>query len=620
MARIDGSDEWIQSDLIRVRQTDYEIGTYHFTSEAEITVARGEDAVFTFSSAAGADHYWVDAWDVYSDNDSYNPNCGCSGTTVTMNTAQLPEGEFIIRGRAGADGKGWRESDDSVRLIVTASNVPEGEIRLSVDRTEALTQERISASVYAPGADWVEIIRRHVEGNWTDRFADGGGEGTTGSFAEGNEKTVEVYARAHYFELDENGNTIPEQDEHGHEYLRELPYVESETVVVTVTAPYGPIELDGNGVPVSAMAGADLPLCVPVPENAEDMDWELYLNRDRDDDEQRPDYSGKGALNITVPGNRIISGNNISLRVWAGATGYEGAEINLDIRVIEAHESRITLSVSKNEVEVSEEFAVTVTAPGVESIQYYNGNCYWSEWDNDLQTEVNQDLELDQNGQWIHNDQNYDDAGVKALYARAWIDGKWVYSDPVKVIVTKTGKVGCFSIEPDQATVNRGDPVTLSYTEAEHSDESRYDLRHDRDRSNDGDNDVHYDFHWWLNEKDNELTILTAGMPAGEYWLRVRAQGETGYESRESSQVMLRVNEPAGNKLKFTILESTVQTGEDLHFSLYAPGACRSEIHWHEDDTWDFDGESWCGNYSYGTAGNYGKPRQFPVSGSGGSC
>ncbi|MBR4766515.1 MAG: hypothetical protein IK085_07115, partial [Clostridia bacterium] len=103
------------------------------TGETTMTVERGKDAVFTFTAADGADNYWVDAWDAYGDNDSYNPNTSCSGTTVTMNTAQLPEGEFIIRGRAGANGMGWRESDNSVRLTVTASTVPIGEVQLTAN-------------------------------------------------------------------------------------------------------------------------------------------------------------------------------------------------------------------------------------------------------------------------------------------------------------------------------------------------------------------------------------------------------------------------------------------------------------------------------------------------------
>lgn len=599
LARIDDSEDWVQSETLWFMQRDYEIGSYSFTGETTMTVERGKDAVFTFTAADGAEDYWVDAWDIYQDWDSYQPDSVCNGTTVTMNTAQLPEGEYIIRGRAGADGKGWRESDNSVRLFVTASAVPDGEVQLTVDKTEALTEEEICASFFAPGADWVEVIRRNEDG-WEEDFRRNDGEGVTGRFSESNSRIVEVFGRAHFFERDGNGDTIKLYDNEGNPYLKELPYKDSGIVEVTFRAPRGLIEVDGTDIPASAIAGTDLHLHVPYPAHAEYMGWDLFLDRNFDDDWQEPDHSGDNdpgdAFDITIPGSEIIAGNTMELRVWAGATGYEHDHQNYTIRVIEAPEERITLTVSKSEVQVNEDFTVTISVDeelGADYVQYNNGgDRFWSYWDDEAGQETDF-LRLDENSQWKFEHENFGDAGARTLFARAWIPdesaedgGYWIESDPVKVTITRTGIVGDFSAVLEEATVARGETVVLNYTVAKDSNEKRYDLHHDRNREFDGDDWIDYDLHWQRNEDENKFIFSTAGMPAGEYWLSVWACGEPGYEGRESRRVFLTVTE--GNvlngEISLTADRTEALTGEDVFVSLLAPGSDWVEIIRIQDD------------------------------------
>ena len=474
MARIDGEDTWLCSDVQTYYQMDYQIGRYDFVNEDTVTAARGEDAVFAFTEAQNAEEYWVDAWDVNDDEYSYNPQTtwGSEGegenrtAVVTLNTIQLPEGEYIIRGRAGAEGKGWRESDSEVHLVVTEGDAMEGEAILTIGKTEALTMEKINATFIAPGADWVEIIRRHEDG-WEDDFArNENGDGTEGSFDEDFVHTVEVFGRAHFFARDEEGNMIP--DDEDPECVEELPWLESSHEMVTITAPYGRIEQNVSGIPVSAVAGQSLNLHMNMPDDAVNMGWQLYLNRDFDDDEQEPDYDGNESFDLNIDGSKLVAGNTIELRVWLDGVGYEHNHQNYLIPVLEGTENRVALEVSSDDVLVRENFTVTVTAPYSDRIRYDNGNGMWMEWNDDLQEDVPQEMDLDENHQWIHQ-QDYDNPGIQTLYAWALIDNEWVRSDPVRVTVTRVGYTGEPILSPGTVTATRGELVTLTYTEAEHA-------------------------------------------------------------------------------------------------------------------------------------------------------
>ena len=127
------------------------------------------------------------------------------------------------------------------------------------------------------------------------------------------------------------------------------------------------------------------------------------------------------------------------------------------------------------------------------TIQYNNGNGFLGNWDENGRR-VNTDFDLDKNGCWTYED-DYNNAGIKVLYVRALIDGEWVNSDPVKVTVSSEGQVGAIeNLALAEATVTRGETAILNYySAASNSDEDRYELHHNRDRSNDGDEQVKYD-------------------------------------------------------------------------------------------------------------------------------
>ena len=96
---------------------------FDFTNHSDVTVNRGEMVCFTFTEPEHANVFWVDAFD--ADSNSMNPECNGHGSTVYLRTANLPEGTYTIRGRAGGvTGYEWRDSDGSVTLTVQSPKTP----------------------------------------------------------------------------------------------------------------------------------------------------------------------------------------------------------------------------------------------------------------------------------------------------------------------------------------------------------------------------------------------------------------------------------------------------------------------------------------------------------------
>ena len=309
---------WISTNILTIHVAGQDVGPYDFASKDPVTVKWGEDAAFAFTAADSADNYWVDAWDANDSNRNFNPQTTWAikdgKPTVTMNTASLPEGEYIIRGRAGVTDGGWRESDSSVRLIVTENDIPEGTLRLIAEKRAAMTNVQVPVSVLAPGADWTELMCRYPNGEEWD-FA-WGDQGAAGTITTSYEQVIEVFGRAHYYKRDANGERIPDgQDEWGNETYQELPYKDTESVSITFAAPNGQIVQDRSGIPSKATAGEDLTLAMPYPAEAAYMEWEIYLDRDDLNNDQEPDLRGRGALNKTIPGNQVAADHTIELRV-----------------------------------------------------------------------------------------------------------------------------------------------------------------------------------------------------------------------------------------------------------------------------------------------------------------
>ena len=181
--QLNDSDVWITTNVIPIVLKVYGVvGAYDFTSLDPITANRGDVVSFTFEAAAGADHYWIDAFDMY--DRSYNPYTENEPgtTTVELNTLQLSPGEYRILGRAGAKpGWQWSESTHEVRLTVVEGNdIDSSKVWISVDPAAPLKYAEADIIVHAPDATEVQLFgnygklggsRYHIsEDNYFDNY------------------------------------------------------------------------------------------------------------------------------------------------------------------------------------------------------------------------------------------------------------------------------------------------------------------------------------------------------------------------------------------------------------------------------------------------------------------
>ena len=155
---MEGETEWFRTNVLTVCVTSLgDVGSFDFVpgTAHEITVTRGDSVTFQFTEAEHANHYWLDAFDT-AEWRSWDPWRFEDGTTVIMKTAGLPAGDYEIYGRAGGD-EGWRWNESFSHVVMHLVDAEAGTVRVSVDRTDLLTQETTDWSVYAPGAVSIEV-------------------------------------------------------------------------------------------------------------------------------------------------------------------------------------------------------------------------------------------------------------------------------------------------------------------------------------------------------------------------------------------------------------------------------------------------------------------------------
>lgn len=102
LIRFENTDEYVMTNSVNLSVGKVgKTGEFDFEVHAEYEAIRGELVYFSFTLSDNATHYWVDAFD--ENGASYNPYNVGYGTSVTMSTAELPEGQYKIYGRAGGE-------------------------------------------------------------------------------------------------------------------------------------------------------------------------------------------------------------------------------------------------------------------------------------------------------------------------------------------------------------------------------------------------------------------------------------------------------------------------------------------------------------------------------------
>ena len=606
-------------------------------------------------------------WDWTSD---WKPSADGQHQTrgAIFTTAGLPAGETYQ-----VYGMGWYPDyaeywTDGVDLTIVEPDVPDSGVLFSPDKTQAQTEEDVALSVYAPGADWVEILENG------EHWRDWGGDSCTSFRSWGNAGSYELRARAHYFAKDKKGNNIqatdaagePAYDENGYPIWVESHTVDSDLITIEVTAPNGDLAFDEARVSVTdQLYGTanpkkeyrldfdaeeqNLSLYFPLPENADWMEvgasvegWndDLFSERiDSDDDNLfiNTGLSGDELTELGLYDNHVIC-------VWAdaGARGYDAVHYEKRIPVLAKTADNTTLSFADFdelpvEVDVNEDVRFVVTPDPNEGrplqrIHFFHGTNFRYN-----------DEEPDRDGGYT-TQESWNDPGEYTVYARvtydAWRDEwneldydprTWVNTNALTVKVRPTQKqIAPFTIEMDTKEASRGETVGVTFIRDAQPPENVTPEEYGQWEYGlnlwyDSQNPPYYRWHrdWagdWTTSEDGktqtrQASFATAGLPEGNYLLSgsARYPGYSAYTTDDDGGQKVRLTVTSAqlpdSNIVFNVDKTEALTEENIGLSIYAPGANGIDLYRDYDNNpgWSehWDGESVSDSRGWSNAGAY---------------
>ena len=627
---LQGRQEPVLTNMIQV--TGIKEGNVEpFTFETDMTtdedgnyrVTRGDVITVTYESAENATHYWLDI-EEYNDEDrvwhwtDHQADLVLDGTeecTAMLFTAELEEGKRY-RMFAVADSEGYiRAETESVEFSVTE---PEnGGIVMRVVAGEDLTIQtggEILVSVYAPGADWIEMLYNAGDEDELIESYDGSGFNDmvqpywiTGSY--------NIVARAWRPVTDENGDPVQETDEGGNprydEEGREIwerTSEDSEAVKVTVKADGGTVALTGSdGLPAYLAIGEDMSVNAYAPQSG--MDWiKLFVDVCEEDGSIRREpllYRETEGEPISAnivwnDRNGIHAGQELIVRAEGGKHGFTVRGWERRIPVLEQPDPEENGAILRFEDDLPGENntvaldqplkAVLIPQNGkrLAAVRFFDGQNFWNNGD-----------PITPYDEW-ENFRKEDDAfvtsfriedrdciGSRVIYAYYMLEGEneWIISNLLTVNVVSLGMVGDFDFTEEQpkelAPVTQGDLVVLQIEPAECATEYWIEAEDTHDRQS-----------WHYAEcmvDGTTMMMSTAGLPAGEYRLWARAGREGFIWSGSESSVKLTVTELGEGEINLSLSKdivpddegnpkATVLTMEEIAWSVYAPGATAISI------------------------------------------
>lgn len=647
---------------------DYADGTEDVTTNSEdgnkeLTVTRGTNVTVTLSEpiagSVAPENYWFQTHRDNSDDQNYEWNWNWTDQntrTATILTAGMPSGDYWIGGCGSKPGYYSYETEwdnQVVYLHIVEPDEDEPTVHLQVENGEVTTGEEILFSIYAKGANSINLYRHWPDQGWNDRWD---GDSTVDNRHYDDAGTYQLVAEAWFPCYDENDEPIYVTDDNGniqyddygnpmHEHFR----VMSEPVEVTVTASEGKLEqaeptgtipgsLIWNGIRLSENADQnEIELTANKPAGADYMKASInVMNPDGDYwDEPIKEFDTNGnSIDISISHNELYDwgiqpGQTLIVEVNSTGRGYESSMWRRSIPVIEKAETgendpQATLSVVDQNGDVVEPVNVSYSALINDDISLKIHFDQIEETDHGLSVrEVRvfdgEGFNYDAWNDWKDNEffwgAQLRDPGDYTLYALYTYDEwngrgedhrKWYSTNPVTVRATATGtQVGEFTITIDNSTktVTRGENVKVSITES--TGATNYWINDE------------FEADWfWVNETERKAEIETINLEPGTYYIGGGANAP-GWLNRDTGWVSFTVNERtdtqnAQNGIYFEIKNfaidnqgefildtnsnKTVQLGQALDISIYAPGA--SYIGFILDDNqWHFDEN---GNYCWG--------------------
>ena len=243
------------------------------------SVTRGEwleisvDNADTFlNEEAGYENLWLHA-EAYSPDEDRGYGCfdWDGKDTILLPTAELEAGgTYELHVRAGAHG--WAGSTHVYQFSVTEAE--DGDIVFAIDKTEVVTCEDFTVSVYAPGADQVKLFERGGEIDCRD------GAVYAQMHSHGEATELRFHAEAH----------MPDTDK----------WVRTETITVTVKAPYGSITADALGLTMPTRLKADQALTIAWNDLGL-QNYDVTIDRERDGVRVWHSWNNHGETETTIP-------------------------------------------------------------------------------------------------------------------------------------------------------------------------------------------------------------------------------------------------------------------------------------------------------------------------------
>ena len=428
------------------------------------SVTRGEwleisvDNADTFlNEEAGYENLWLHA-EAYSPDEDRGYGCfdWDGKDTILLPTAELEAGgTYELHVRAGADG--WVGSTSVYTFSV---NAPEDDaIRFVIDKTEVVTCEEFTVSVYAPGADQVKLFEGYGEIDCRN--------GNTYVQPHSHDEATELrfHAEAHMLETD--------------------AWVKTEPITVTVTAPGGSITAAELGLVMPTRLEADKELTIAWNDLGL-QHYDVEIVRLRDDVRVWHSWNDHGETKVTVPTvmpeytpenvERLLktkdpilqAGEFYRVNLYFQRYGYNSLHIEKQIVVVsdDMYAQGLTLMVDGQTEActtlVNVDVPVRITAPqNATAILVWNG--YDWEWHDGSDTSFHI---------------AWGDANERLVYAKYTtekiVDGKdwWEYnwsglSNIVSVNVTRNGYVEAPVVELSSATPLRGEALSFTVSNPE---------------------------------------------------------------------------------------------------------------------------------------------------------
>ncbi len=614
---------WVYTDTLKIRTVKKgDVGSFTISLDQQ-EVNRGDKVKVTFTPAEYAEDYWIhDDYDWYWEDEE--------NRIAVINTLGMGEGEYWIRGRASADGYEGRDSSAVKLTVKPMEDVSEGDVILLTQEDTVALSQRLHTGVYAPGALRVGFLldgepwHLDEDGNycWGDGDCWTSYEDIWWEDAwEAGEHTLQGCAQ-----FEEDG---------------EWSYSDIQKVTVTCK---GILEFDRSTLPANITAGSgDVSVTVKLPENAAAMNIQLHEDYRVDPEDEEDDGWRRDEIDewfdltedkvITIPAENLTAGHQIRIDFQAWAIGYgraedgqtipvtpqtgEGAVLVLDeeeggFTPTEGEEGAYDVLVNQNIV-----FRVRPAAEDqkLAAVRFFDGYGYWEEG-KAMQPDLDEyDYCFDENDHFF-SIQRYGESETRRVFAEVLLEGseEWFTTNAITIHAKATGKTGTYDFDftrmDHEITVQRGDPVTLFFTESEYADNYWADAF--------SDDEEWRSFNPRCSCSGTTVTMLTVNLPAGEYVVFGRAGNNApGWQWTESdSNIRLTVTEPEDDDIRVIVDSTELMTHENLTISVLAPGAKRIGIAqdgWRHDlqdgdgeYQWDDTGDNWSGDFiSWDNPGTY---------------